>query len=94
MAGCPGSDNIHDALGDPGCCNWAAGVQKQFVSLGMPFPFSGGHFRNVDHLAFHKAMLARDMSVWVEALHFATWCSLLGCQALHLIVVVCTAGQD
>ncbi len=24
------SDNIHDALGNPGCCNWAAGVQKQF----------------------------------------------------------------
>ncbi len=26
--------------------------------------FSGGRIRNVDHLAFRKAMLARDMSVW------------------------------
>ena len=25
---------------------------------------SGGRIRNVDHLAFRKAMLARDMSVW------------------------------
>ncbi len=58
------SDNIHDALGNPGCCNWAAGVQKQFASLGVPSPFSGGRIRNVDHLAFRKAMLARDMSVW------------------------------
>ncbi len=58
------SDNIHDALGNPRCCNWAAGVQKQFASLGVPSPFSGGRIRNVDHLAFRKAMLARDMSVW------------------------------
>ncbi len=26
------SDNIHDALCNPGCCNWAAGVRKQFAS--------------------------------------------------------------
>ena len=58
------SDNIHDALGNPGCCNWAAGIQKQFASLGVPSPFSGGRIRNVDHLAFRKAMLAQDMSVW------------------------------
>ncbi len=58
------SDNIHDALCNPGCCNWAAGVQKQFASLGVPSPFSGGRTRNVDHHAFRKAMLARDMSVW------------------------------
>ncbi len=64
------SDNIHDALGNPGCCNWAAGVQKQFASLGVPSPFSGGRIRNVDHLAFRKAMLARDMSVW-EGLHIS-----------------------
>ncbi len=56
------SDNIHDALGNPGCCNRAAGVQEQFASLGVPSPFSGGRIRNVDHLAFRKAMLARDMS--------------------------------
>ncbi len=23
------SDSIHDALGNPGCCNWLAGVQRQ-----------------------------------------------------------------
>ena len=57
------SDNIHDALGNPGCCNWAAEIQKQFASLGVPSPFSGGRIRNVDHHAFRKAMLARDMSV-------------------------------
>ncbi len=29
----------------------------------MPSLFSGGRIRNVDHLAFRKAMLARDMYV-------------------------------
>ncbi len=58
------SDNIHDALSNPGCCNWAAGVEKQFASLCVPSPFSCGRIRNVDHLAFCEAILARDMSVW------------------------------
>ncbi len=51
------NDNIHDALGSPGCacCDWAAGVQKQFGTLGVLSPFSGGRFRNVQHLAFRKA---------------------------------------
>ncbi len=67
------SDNIHDALDNPmlpGCCNWAAGVRKQFASLGVPSPFSGGRIRNVEHHAFRKAMLARDMSIW-EGLHIS-----------------------
>ncbi len=58
------SDNIQDALGNSGCCNWAAGVQKQLASLSVPSPSSGGRICNVDHLAFRRAMLARDMSVW------------------------------
>ena len=59
-----GVGSLYDALGNPGCCNWAAGVQKHFASLGVSSTFSGGRIRNVDHLAFRKAMLARDMSVW------------------------------
>ncbi len=92
------SDNIHDALGNPGCCNWAAGIQKQFAcaSLGVPSPFSGGRICNVDHLAFRKAMLARDMSVW-GGLHIsprgAPSRGATGKAALHLFAVVCTAGQ-
>ncbi len=58
------NDIIHDAFGNPGCCNWAAGIQKQFASLGVPSPFLDGCICNVDHLSFRKAMLARDMSVW------------------------------
>ncbi len=88
------SDNIHDALGDSGCCNWAARKQKHFASLGVPSPFSGGRIRNVDHLAVRKAVLPRDMSIWGGPSHFASWCSLSGCQVLHLSAVVCTAGQD
>ncbi len=56
-------DNIHGALDNPGCCNGAAGFQKQLASFGVPCPFSGGRVRNIDHLAFRKAMLAWDMSV-------------------------------
>ncbi len=80
------------------------GIQKQFAKLGVPSPFSSGHIRNVDHFAFRKAMLAGDMSVvgggggggvggGGGASHFASWCSLSGCQALHLFAVICTAGQ-
>ncbi len=57
------NDKIHDTLGNPGCCSWPAGIQKQVASLGAPSPFLDGHIRNVDHLAFRKAMLAQDMSV-------------------------------
>ncbi len=45
-------------------------VHKQHARLGMPYPVSGGLGRNIEHLAFHKAMLARDISVW-EGLRFA-----------------------
>ncbi len=44
--------------------HWCMLTPQQFASLGVPSPFSGGRIRNVDHLAFRKAMLARDMSVW------------------------------
>ncbi len=52
----------HYALGNHGCCDWAAGVQKWYAhyNLGMGSPHSGGHVRNVDHLAYRKAMLAWD----------------------------------
>ncbi len=55
------SDNIHDALGNPGCCNWAAGIQKQFASLGVPSLVSGGRIRNVDHLAFARLCCPRHV---------------------------------
>ncbi len=32
-------DNSHDALGNLGCCNWAAGVQKQVAGLGVASPY-------------------------------------------------------
>ncbi len=93
------SDNIHDALGNPGCCNWAAGIQKQFASLGVPSPFSGGRIRNVDHYSDHQHICfsqghASPRHVCLgRASHFVPWCSLSGCQALHLFAVVCTARQ-
>ncbi len=58
------SDNNHDAHDNPGCYNWAAGVQKQYARLGMTSPFSGGLVHNFHHLAFRKAMLAWDTSFW------------------------------
>ncbi len=48
----------------------ATGVQKQYASLGMTIPFLGDRVHDVDHLAFRKAMLAEDMSVW-EGLHIS-----------------------
>ncbi len=48
------SDNIHDALGNPGCCNWAAGIQKQLASLGVPSLFSGSVFAMLITLLFAR----------------------------------------
>ncbi len=59
------SDNIHDGLGNPGCYDWAAGVQKQHAHLGMTSPISSERVHNIDHLAFHEAMLAGDESLWM-----------------------------
>ncbi len=41
-----------------------SGVFIYLGNLGVPTPFSCGRIRNVDHLAFREAMLARYMSVW------------------------------
>ncbi len=62
------SDSIHDALGHSGCCTWGTGVQKQYANLDMTSPFSGGLVHNIHQLAFRKAMLARDMSVFILVL--------------------------
>ncbi len=60
------SDSIHDAPGNPGCCKWAAGCQKRYASSGTTSPLSGGHVHSGDRLAFGKAMLVQDLSVWEE----------------------------
>ncbi len=74
------SDNIHDACGNSGCCNWADRVQKQSASMGVAFPFSDGHIHNVDHLALAKTMLAPDMlqtckQSLLGSAHNPTWSS-------------------
>ncbi len=38
------SDNICDALGSPGCGNWAAGFQRLFAGLGTACPSSVNRF--------------------------------------------------
>lgn len=58
------SDNILDALQAPGFDNWAAGVQRQYTSLGMASPFLGGSIQFVDAFGFQRAMLDRENEVW------------------------------
>ena len=41
------SDNILDAQQAPGFDNWAAGVHKQYTSLGMASPFLGGRIQEI-----------------------------------------------
>ena len=48
------SDNIHDAPGSPACCNWAAGVQKHFASLGVPSVFQVAVFAMLITLLFAR----------------------------------------
>ncbi len=50
------SDNIHDALGNPGCCNWAAGVQKPFASRWVcHLPFQVARFAMLIPLLFARS---------------------------------------
>ena len=58
------SDNILDALQAPGFDNWAAGVHKQYTSLGMASPFLGGRIQFVDAFGIQRAMLDRENEVW------------------------------
>ena len=57
-------DNIHDAEHSPLVANWAGGIRKQFADLGMASPYLGGVVGTVDVLAFRKAMMSKEMSVW------------------------------
>lgn len=63
-------DNIHDAQHGPLVANWAGGIRKQFANLGMATPFPGGVLGTVDVLAFRKAMLSQEVSVW-QGLHMS-----------------------
>ena len=58
------SDNILDAQQAPGFDNWAAGVHKQYTSLGMASPFLGGRIQFVDAFGFQRAMVDRENKVW------------------------------
>ncbi len=50
-------DNIRDALGTLGCCDWAVGFRSLYVGSSVASPFSGGIVHNIDGLTFRKAML-------------------------------------
>ncbi len=54
----------------PLVANWAGGVRNQFANLGMASPFLGGVIRTVDVLAFRRAILSQEMSVW-QGLHMS-----------------------
>ena len=45
---------------------WAAGVRRQYSSLGMASPFLGGRIQFLDAFGFQRAMLAREKAVWAE----------------------------
>ncbi len=65
-------------------CNWAAGVQKQYASLGM----AAGRIHNIHCLSFCKAVLAWDMSVW-DGLHY----SLRGAPKVPSFAPICGSLQ-
>ncbi len=63
-------DNINDAEHSPLLTKWAGGVRKQFADFGMAIPFPGGVIGTVDVLAFRKANLSQEVSVW-QGLHMS-----------------------
>ena len=84
-------DNILDAEHSHLVANWAGGICKQFADLGVASPFLGGVIGTVDVLAFRKAMLSKEMSVW-QGLHMKPQAAPSpSCQAMHLSPLVCSA---
>ena len=83
------SDNILDALQDPTFDNWAAGVQRQYTSLSMASPFSGGRIQFLDAFGLQQAMLTRENAVWA-GLHIFP-CTAPSKRALHILALVFTA---
>ncbi len=63
-------DNIQDAEHSPLVANWAGKIRKQFANPGMTCPFLGGVIGTVDVLAFRKAIVLQDISVW-QGLHMS-----------------------
>ncbi len=54
----------HDAEHSPLVAKWAGGIRKQFLNLGMATPIPGGVVGTVDVLAFRRALLSQEVSVW------------------------------
>ena len=59
-------DNVHDARADPLCGNWAAGIQKQYSTLGMLSPFGGQGIRAVDAPIFRQKFAHDHSRVWAH----------------------------
>ena len=76
-------DNIADALQSPAIGTWAAGVLKQYASLGLASPFSGGDIQYINAHRFQQAQLARKKSVW-DRLHISP------CNAPSVRAKLCT----
>ena len=62
-------DNNADALQSPAISIWAAGVLKQYASLGLASPISID-IQSIDAHDFQQAQLAREKSVW-DGLHIS-----------------------
>ena len=55
-------ENVHDALADLLCGNWAAGIQKKYVSLGVRSPFSAVSVQAIEAPLFRQKMCDDDKS--------------------------------
>ena len=56
-------DNMHDAQDNPFCGNWAAGIHKKHLDLGMQLPFA---FDGVQAISAHifRQLTEHTKSVW------------------------------
>ncbi len=60
-------DKVHDARSDPSCGNWAAGVHKKYLSLGMQPPCVGqAGVRALDPVIFRQKMGDEYKRVWAD----------------------------
>ena len=59
-------ENVHDALADPLCGNWAAGIHKQYIALGMRSPFSAAGVQGIEAPLFRQRLGAEYKSVWAN----------------------------
>ena len=79
-------DNIADAHQRSSCTNWAKGVERQFLGLGMGSPFTSTGIGALDSHGFMDRMGKKHCTVWAGLHESPRTAPSKGAKLFHIIV--------